>query len=67
MSLITGSDVGRYFGAQDVFQKVTFSIEYGDHSAHQDMGAGRQTSLVMGIETPPLTPLKIFSKMVEPS
>lgn len=55
MSLLTGTGVGRYYGAQDVFKDVAFSIEHGDRIGLVGAnGEGKTTllRLLAGTETP---------------
>ncbi|MFH1566689.1 MAG: ABC-F family ATP-binding cassette domain-containing protein, partial [Gemmatimonadota bacterium] len=55
MSLITGTGVGRYYGAQDVLKDLAFAIEPGDHIGLVGAnGEGKTTllRLLAGLETP---------------
>ena len=55
MSLVTGSGVGRYFGAQDVFSDLAFSIEHGDRVGLVGAnGEGKTTllRLLAGLDQP---------------
>ena len=55
MSLITGTGVGRYYGAQDVLKGLAFSVEHGDRIGLVGAnGEGKTTllRLLAGIESP---------------
>ena len=55
MSLLTGTGIGRYYGAQDVFVDLAFSIEHGDRIGLVGAnGEGKTTllRLLADIDTP---------------
>ena len=55
MSIVTGDNLGEYYGAQDVFANISFQIAHGDRIALVGVnGVGKTTLLriIAGLESP---------------